>query len=123
MSKSIKRKGRSKGSSIKKWKGVRNDSDTFWLQNPAISSQNSPKSKNQLNTTAPINFHQLGVNQYLSGKGFKDSSMKLQGNLEKTMSFGTNTKRTFSTRYYIDTHGGKINSNSIVAKSKNTKFK
>lgn len=91
MSKSIKRKAKNKGSSMKKWKGVRNEGDTFWFPNPAISSQNSPKSKNRLNTTAPINFNQLGMNQYLSGKGFKDSSIKLQPNLENTMSFG-NTK-------------------------------
>lgn len=123
MSKSIKKKVKHKGSSLKKWKGIKNDSDTFWFQNMTSSGQNSPKRSNKLNTTAPINFSNLGVTQMINNKAFKDSSIKLQSNLEKTMSFGTATKRSFSNRYYTETHGGKINSNSIVPKTKTTKFK
>lgn len=124
MSKSLKKKVKHKGSSLKKWKGIKNDSDTFWFQNMTTSGQNSPKMANKLNTTAPINFSHLGVNQIINNKGWKDGSMKLQSNLEKTMSFGTATKRSFSNRYYTEAHGGKINSNSIVPKTtKTTKFK
>lgn len=143
MSKSLKKKVKNKGSSFKKWKGINNDSDTFWFQNMTTSGQASPKTCNKLNTTAPINFNQLGMTQVLNNKGLKDSGMKLQTNLEKTMSFGTSTKRSFSNRYYTEAHGGKNNSNSrrmsykahsglsnisdsensIVPKGKTTKFK
>jgi len=123
MSKSLKKKVKHKGSSLKKWKGIKNDSDTFWFQNMTSSGQNSPKMANKLNTTAPINFSHLGMNQMLNTKGLKDSSIKLQTNIEKTMNFGTATKRSFSNRYYTETHGGKINSNSLASKTKNTKFK
>lgn len=123
MSKTSKKKVKHKGSSLKKWKVNLNESDTFWFQNMTTSGQNSPKMMNKLNTTAPINFSQLGMKQYMSGKGFKDSSIKQHSNLEKTMSFGTNTKRSFSNRYYTDSHGGKLNSNSIITKTKTTKFK
>lgn len=123
MSKSLKKKVKHKGSSLKKWKGMKNESDSFWFQNMKSSGQNSPKIQNKLNTTAPINFSQLGMNQIVGGKGFKDTNVKLQSNLEKTMSFGTATKRSFSNRYYTESHGGKLNSNSIVPKNKATKFK
>ena len=113
---SLKKKVKHKGSSLKKWKAIKNDSDGFWFQNMTSSGQNSPKMTSKLNTTAPINFTQLGMHQYIGSKGFKDSSIKLPSNLEKTMSFGTNTKRSFSNRYYTDSHGGKFNSNSIVPK-------
>jgi hypothetical protein len=123
MSKSLKKKVKHKGSSLKKWKGIKNESDSFCFQNMTYSGQNSPKMRNKLNTTAPINFSQLGMTQIVGGKGIKDSNIKLQSNLEKTMSFGTATKRSFSNRYYTESHGGKLNSNSIIPKNKATKFK
>lgn len=122
MSKTLKKKVKHKGSSLKKWKGIKNDADTFWFQNMTASGKNSPKMQNKLNTTAPINFSQLGMTQIMTGKGFKDSSI-VASNLEKTMSFGTATKRSFSNRYYTETQGGKINSNSMIGKNKTTKFK
>ena len=112
MSKNSRKKSKNKGSSFKKWKAIKNDVDGFWLQNMTSSGQSSPKTKNKMNTTAPINFSHLGVNQILSNKAVKDSGVKLHSNLEKTMTYGTNTKRSFSNRYYTETHGGKINSNS-----------
>jgi hypothetical protein len=123
MSKSTKKKWKHKGSSLKKWKAIKNDSDTFWLQNLTSSGQNSPKMINNLNTTAPINFGNLGMNQILNQKALKDSSIKLTTNMEKTMNFGTANKRSFSNRFYTETHGGKINSNWIGNKGKSAKFK
>lgn len=123
MSKSIKKKCKHKGSSLKKWKAIKNDSDAFWLQNLTTNGQNSPKISNKLNTTAPINFGHLGVNQILNQKALKDSSIKLTANLEKTMNLGTANKRSFSNRYYTEMDGGKINSNCIGNKGKSAKFK
>ena len=60
---SSKKKGKAKGASIKKWKGIKNDIDGFWLQNLTHTGQSSPKGSNKLNITAPINFTHLGVNQ------------------------------------------------------------
>ena len=107
MSKSIgKKKGKSRGKSIKKWKGVKNDIDGFWMQNMTTTGQSSPKTSSKLNTTAPINFSHLGVNQ-IANKG-----MNMTTNLEKTMTYGTSTKRSFSNRYYTETNDAKMNSNS-----------
>ena len=114
MSKSFsKKKAKAKGTSIKKWKGVKNDIDGFWLQNLTHTGQNSPKMSNKLNTTAPISFTHLGMNQILSSKSGKDSGVRMHTNLEKTMTYGTSTKRSFSNRYYTETSGTKNNSNSL----------
>ena len=112
MSKSVKKKSKAKGSSFKKWKGIKNDVDTFWFQNMTSSGQSSPKMANKLNTTAPINFSNLGVTQAIASKDSKDSVVNMHTNLENTMTYGTSTKRSFSNRYYTESHGGKINSNS-----------
>lgn len=95
MSKSIgKKKAKTKGMSIKKWKGVKNDIDGFWFQNMTTTGQSSPKMANKLNITAPISFSHLGVNQMISNK-----VMNTHTNLEKTMTYGTATKRSISNRY------------------------
>lgn len=112
MSKALKKKVKNKGSSFKKWKEVKNNAESLWFQNITSSGQSSPKMSNKMNTTAPINFRNLGVTQMVNNKGSKDSGINLNTNLEKTMAFGTATKRSFSNKYYTKTHGGKVNSNS-----------
>lgn len=108
-----KKKAKGKGLSIKKWKGVKNDIDGFWLQNLTTGGQPSPKMANKLNITAPINFTHLGVNPMATSKGIKDGGIKMHTNLEKTMTYGTSTKRSFSNRYYTETSDTKGNSNSL----------
>jgi hypothetical protein len=100
--------------SIKKWKGVKSDIDGFWLQNLTHTGQNSPKNNNKLNTTAPISFTHLGMNQILNTtKGITDNGVRMHTNLEKTMTYGTSTKRSFSNRFYTDTNDPKATSNSL----------
>lgn len=114
MSKSMsKKKGKSKGVPIKKWKGIKNDIDSFWFQNLTTTVQSSPKMNNKLNTTAPINFNHLGMGQMINPKALKESSSKIQPNLEKTMTYGTSTKRSFSNRFYTESKDPKANSNSM----------
>jgi hypothetical protein len=62
------------------------------------------------------------MTQIITGTGLKQNNI-MPTSLEKTMNFGTATKRSFSNRYYTESHGGKINSNSMVGKNKPTKFK
>lgn len=71
-----KKKGKGKGVSIKKWKGIKNDIDGFWLQNLTTTGQSSPKMSSKLNTTAPINFAHLGVSQITNAKGMRDAGVK-----------------------------------------------
>ena len=74
---SSKKKGKTKGNSIKKWKGIKNDIDGFWLQNLTTTGQSSPKMSNKLNITAPINFTHLGVNQIYNTKWVKENTVKM----------------------------------------------